>query len=1114
VSAETGFIIERRDGPDGYWRELFTTAANATTYTDDTARPGTHYEYRVVATNAAGDSDPSNIAICDSMAGPAEVTFRVERKLGSGGTWSEIGTTSTNISTYEDRGVTGGHQYFYRVRARSAEPADSPYSNEATATTPGFAGTILAMNLRQDAYDETNFSLSARSITRYLRAKNRLGIPSSWVGATVNIPAPPAPTIAVDADFQFPSSFKLNITPGGGTVTANIKRTVVELSVNNFSSILVTDYYSGLARAVNVDGRQSTLPTVYVRVRFEDLFGGGTTSNTISYSFVQFGDVDIDPASQLARQVARGTPMMSGGGTIAFSSGGAFSWTSAFTIGPLPGLTPSGLITIASNSGGTSLAIGHALIARQVIGSSSAASLVDVTVSSYTPPDHTSTNFDVWLGHRRADGALVLYNGVILQPGGQVAGDTFIPYASILTAMIGTAQITNALIHDEAVDAAKIALATITFAQIDALETSSWSPYVNSTTTGDGIRIASTALDALNGAIAINSTGGGTIKGVPFTETKIRAIDAIGSDLRYRGNDTGKVPQLAILTPRLTSVDVTDDNNVRVVVAADVPDARIDASVNGDTIDKARVSVYNMFGELVTTFPPAGYSGEGVVGVGMHTRDFCDPYTFGVYKIQVHNAFGWSDPIWLTFADDWWDHFPWTYLRRDAPTNLSATAIDHQSFRLSWTFTAAVALQYRKRGEAAWNALFGVSAGTTTAVVDTSDAPFEELTWYEFNIFSVSASIVSNIAMARSKQAPTVAPTRIPPTGLVVAPDTAAPTTTIAIDWARGATDNDATEVWIDGALDQTITPGSTVTASKASLTAGSTHGVKLRNKWSSGTTYSDFTIEKSVTLKVTDATATAPSNLIITFIDSVNSEVDLAWTNNGATGTITVERKTDGGSWGTLASGLASSTTTRVDSTAVSGINGHTYYYRVKNVGTTGYTNEVDVFIDPPPDTDPYCVWDECLVLCVDRRARERFWKRMGDMALGDIVVTINPLTGRASASEVKEIRRGTVDALVRFDTEDGAAVRTSLTQPLIAGLMDRDGTKASALEVGNTLVSYGEDLESLAAENTLISELQVEEGEFPVSILGLRNVDHSFVARLPEAVSGVACHNIAVKL
>jgi molybdopterin-binding protein len=137
-----------------------------------------------------------------------------------------------------------------------------------------------------------------------------------------------------------------------------------------------------------------------------------------------------------------------------------------------------------------------------------------------------------------------------------------------------------------------------------------------------------------------------------------------------------------------------------------------------------------------------------------------------------------------------------------------------------------------------------------------------------------------------------------------------------------------------------------------------------------------------------------------------------------------------------------------------------------------------------------------------------------MGDMALGDIVVTINPLTGRASASEVKEIRRGTVDALVRFDTEDGAAVRTSLTQPLIAGLMDRDGTKASALEVGNTLVSYGEDLEALAAENTLIAELQIEEGEFPVSILGLRNVDHSFVARLPEAASGVACHNIAVKL
>jgi hypothetical protein len=62
VTDETGYRIERSlDGATG-WTEIGTTGKNVTAYTNVALAPGTKYHYRVVATNAGGDSAPSNIA--------------------------------------------------------------------------------------------------------------------------------------------------------------------------------------------------------------------------------------------------------------------------------------------------------------------------------------------------------------------------------------------------------------------------------------------------------------------------------------------------------------------------------------------------------------------------------------------------------------------------------------------------------------------------------------------------------------------------------------------------------------------------------------------------------------------------------------------------------------------------------------------------------------------------------------------------------------------------------------------------------------------------------------------------------------------------------------------
>jgi titin len=61
VTDETGYRIElSADGTTG-WVEIGTAGQDVTVYTNTALSPGTTYYYRIVATNAAGDSVPSNV---------------------------------------------------------------------------------------------------------------------------------------------------------------------------------------------------------------------------------------------------------------------------------------------------------------------------------------------------------------------------------------------------------------------------------------------------------------------------------------------------------------------------------------------------------------------------------------------------------------------------------------------------------------------------------------------------------------------------------------------------------------------------------------------------------------------------------------------------------------------------------------------------------------------------------------------------------------------------------------------------------------------------------------------------------------------------------------------
>lgn len=81
---------------------------------------------------AAVSSNQIDLSWIDSSNN--ESGFKIERKIGAGGIYSQIADVGANIGTYSDMGLNAGTTYYYRVRGYNSF-GDSAYSNEAGATT-------------------------------------------------------------------------------------------------------------------------------------------------------------------------------------------------------------------------------------------------------------------------------------------------------------------------------------------------------------------------------------------------------------------------------------------------------------------------------------------------------------------------------------------------------------------------------------------------------------------------------------------------------------------------------------------------------------------------------------------------------------------------------------------------------------------------------------------------------------------------------------------------------------------------------------------------------------------------------------------------------------------
>ncbi len=111
--------------------------------------------------------------------------FKIERKTGSGGTWSQITTVSADNTYYSSTGLNYNTSYYYRVRAYNSA-GDSSYSNEADDTTfdipplpPAslfsfpFSGTRIDLSWTDVSGNETGFAVERKA-----------GIAGTWAEIT------------------------------------------------------------------------------------------------------------------------------------------------------------------------------------------------------------------------------------------------------------------------------------------------------------------------------------------------------------------------------------------------------------------------------------------------------------------------------------------------------------------------------------------------------------------------------------------------------------------------------------------------------------------------------------------------------------------------------------------------------------------------------------------------------------------------------------------------------------------------------------------------------------------------------------------------------------------
>jgi fibronectin type 3 domain-containing protein len=348
---ETGFEIERSTNNVNF-SKISTTGANITQFMDGPLIPDTRYYYRIRAINASGASGYTNVAEAVSYLPPPsapsgltanpvdagridltwtdnadnEAGFEIERS-GDGTTYNKIAEVGSNVTAYQNTGLSPATRYWYRVRAKN-RGGTSGYSNVADATTRDTAPNAprnlsatpvsnkqINMSWQDNSGNETGFELESSpdgtnftkltdlpanatsythtglaTLTRYwyrIRAKNAIGYSAySETASATTFDVPPLAPSALVATTVSASEVGLTWKDNA----ANESGFEIERSTNGINYTKVGET---AANAITYQNTGLSPATRYwYRVRAKNSQGGSDYSNVATAT-----TKDVPPAS-------------------------------------------------------------------------------------------------------------------------------------------------------------------------------------------------------------------------------------------------------------------------------------------------------------------------------------------------------------------------------------------------------------------------------------------------------------------------------------------------------------------------------------------------------------------------------------------------------------------------------------------------------------------------------------------------------------------------------------------------------------------------------------------------------------------------------------------------
>ncbi|GEM_PF-1942406 len=200
ASAEEGFKVEQKSSLTGSYSVIATVGANVTSHEATASYMNRSYFYRVRAYSGSSYSPYSNEFESKTMSAPSyfsakvvsgtridlswrdntslETGYKVERKTGDAGAWTEISSLNASATTFQDNTVNYGMTYYYRVRAFANSGKETPhysaYSSETSATTPVMPptgpanlkalanGNTVTLNWQDNSNNEDGFAIERK----------------------------------------------------------------------------------------------------------------------------------------------------------------------------------------------------------------------------------------------------------------------------------------------------------------------------------------------------------------------------------------------------------------------------------------------------------------------------------------------------------------------------------------------------------------------------------------------------------------------------------------------------------------------------------------------------------------------------------------------------------------------------------------------------------------------------------------------------------------------------------------------------------------------------------------------------------------------------------------